>query len=57
MYIADHTFRAVVVPAGAHQVEFVYRPWTFSVGAAVSLLTSVILLSSSLAMAVKRIRK
>jgi hypothetical protein len=39
LYVADHAFRAVVVPAGVHQVEFVYRPLAFEVGWSVSLLT------------------
>lgn len=39
VYVADHAFRAVVVPAGAHGVEFEYSPLSFSVGAAASLLT------------------
>jgi uncharacterized membrane protein YfhO len=38
LYVADHTFRAVVVPAGNHRVTFAYRPCGFYVGAALSLL-------------------
>ena len=45
IYIADHAFRAVVVPAGQHRVEFVYRPWGFYAGATISLLTALILLA------------
>ena len=41
VYVADHAFRAVVVPAGSHQVEFVYQPLSFRVGVAISLLTAV----------------
>jgi len=33
---ADYILRAVAVPAGTHKVRFVYRPWTFIVGAWVS---------------------
>ena len=36
---ADVLFRAVRVPAGAHTVEFRYRPRTFQVGMAISALT------------------
>ena len=43
IYIADHAFRAVVVPAGQHRVEFAYRPWSFYAGATLSLLTALIL--------------
>jgi len=39
VYVADHAFRAVVVPAGAHQIEFMYEPLGFRIGAATSLLT------------------
>ncbi len=38
---ADYLFRAVEVPAGAHTVEFRYRPLSFWAGAAISLLTSL----------------
>jgi hypothetical protein len=44
LYVADHAFRAVVVPAGAHQVEFVYEPLSFWGGAMTSLLTAVTLM-------------
>ncbi len=54
VYVADHAFRAVVAPAGAHQIEFVYKPLGFRVGAATSLLTVVALV---LAPIVSRIRR
>jgi uncharacterized membrane protein YfhO len=38
LYIADHAFRAVRVPAGQHRVEFAYKPLSFSIGAALSLI-------------------
>jgi len=38
---ADVLFRAVRVPAGSHTIEFRYRPRTFQVGVAISLLTLV----------------
>jgi hypothetical protein len=33
IYRTDYTLRGVVVPAGDHQVEFVYRPRSFRLGA------------------------
>jgi uncharacterized integral membrane protein len=33
--------RAVLVPAGQHQVETVYRPWTVPAGIVISVLTLV----------------
>ena len=41
VYVADHAFRAVVVPAGSHKVDFVYRPLSFQIGATVSLATAL----------------
>jgi hypothetical protein len=40
---ADYTFRAVALPAGVTQVEFVYRPWSFRLGLLMSSLTVVVL--------------
>jgi uncharacterized membrane protein YfhO len=37
-------FRAVAVPAGAHKIEFVYRPTTVIVGALISVLAAVLIL-------------
>ncbi|MGD0917386.1 MAG: YfhO family protein [Thermodesulfobacteriota bacterium] len=37
IYRADYTFRAIPVNAGVHQVEFVYDPWSFKLGAAISI--------------------
>jgi len=56
VYVADHAFRAVVVPAGAHQVEFEYNPLSFKLGLAVSLLTAAGLLFTSIALGLKHIR-
>ena len=39
IYVANHAFRAVVVPAGTHHIEFVYQPLSFWGGAAISLIT------------------
>ena len=56
VYVADHAFRAVFVPAGAHQVEFEYNPLSFKLGLAVSLLTAAGLLFISIALGLKHIR-
>lgn len=41
IYIADYAFRAVVIPAGQHQIEFIYQPWDFYIGALLSMLTAM----------------
>jgi hypothetical protein len=55
VYIADHAFRAVTVPAGRHRVEFVYEPLSFRIGAVLSLLTLAALTLISLVLGLKRI--
>jgi uncharacterized membrane protein YfhO len=35
---ANYLFRAVSIPAGEHEVTFVYRPLSFYLGATISLL-------------------
>ena len=40
---ADLALSAVLLPAGAHRLEFVYRPVAFRAGAAVSIASLVIL--------------
>ena len=42
---ADVLFRAVAVPEGEHQVEWVFRPASFRLGVAVSLGTLGLLLA------------
>jgi hypothetical protein len=37
-------FRGVALPAGRHQVELRYQPWSFRLGAMISLFTSVCVL-------------
>ena len=39
---AKDLFRSVKVPAGEHKVKFVYDPWTFKIGAGISLLTVLV---------------
>jgi hypothetical protein len=41
---ADYVFRAVPLEAGSHVVEFIYRPASFLLGLAISLVTIVVLL-------------
>ena len=43
LYRADYALRGVVVPAGRHVVKFAYWPRRFYLGAAVSLLSLVLL--------------
>jgi hypothetical protein len=38
IYRADYTFRAIPLNAGTYQVEFVYDPLSFKLGAAISIL-------------------
>lgn len=40
----NHAFKGVLLPAGAHEIEFCYSPWSFRAGLGVSLLASVCLL-------------
>ncbi|MFH1074755.1 MAG: YfhO family protein [Candidatus Firestonebacteria bacterium] len=44
----NYMFRGVLVPAGVHTVEFIYKPVSFRTGVAVSLLTFVFLLLASI---------
>ncbi len=43
VFPVDYAFRGVVVPAGAHTVEFVYRPWSFYGSMVVSVAMLVML--------------
>ena len=38
IYRANYAFRAIPLTAGAHEVEFVYDPLSFKLGAAVTFL-------------------
>jgi len=57
VYVADHAFRAVVVPTGTHQVEFVYEPLSYRVGAVTSLLTIMALMLVPLISRIRRARE
>lgn len=41
IYRANYAFRAISLDAGVHQIEFVYRPWTFVLGLAISAATII----------------
>jgi hypothetical protein len=45
---ANHFFRAVALPEGAHVVEFKYDPLSFKIGAWISVLTIISLLAITL---------
>lgn len=45
IYLADGLVRAVLVPAGDHNVEFSYDPTSFKIGLIISLTTAIILIS------------
>ena len=39
IYRADYAFRAVMIPIGTHEVEFIYQPESFRKGSQISLLS------------------
>jgi hypothetical protein len=41
----NYGLRGVVVPAGAHEVEFVYRPWSIMAGFLISMFTGIALIT------------
>jgi uncharacterized membrane protein YfhO len=41
--VANHAFRAVVLGAGQHIVEFIYRPLSFRLGAWLTLAATLLL--------------
>ena len=45
---ANYVSRAVFVPAGEHIVEFVYRPWSFWVGALLAVMAAVLLSAAAI---------
>lgn len=43
IYRANYTFRAVLVPKGEHNVIFVYNPFSFRLGAGVSMVSILVI--------------
>jgi hypothetical protein len=43
IYAANLTMRGVYVPAGVHQIEFVYAPLSFKLGVSISLITLILI--------------
>ena len=56
VYAANHAFRAVAVPAGAHQVDFRYEPLSFRIAVALSLVTLGAVVGVYLALWIRRAR-
>ena len=46
IYRADYVLRAVPLATGSHQVEFVYEPMSFKVGATISGITLLLVLGA-----------
>ncbi|MDZ4859738.1 MAG: YfhO family protein [Candidatus Hydrogenedentes bacterium] len=42
IFPVNHTFRGIVVPSGAHRVEFTYFPTSFKIGLSVSIMAMLI---------------
>jgi hypothetical protein len=53
---ANYLFRGVELPAGAHQIEFIYDPFSFKIGALISVLTAIFLLVVPSVRAIRRRR-
>ncbi len=52
-----HMFRGVIVPAGDHAVEFTYRPWSFRLGLAISIVAMTVSIAGSILLLVRRRRR
>ena len=48
IFRANHFYRAVRIPAGVHKVEFRYEPWSFRIGAMISLATLFLITATSI---------
>jgi hypothetical protein len=49
LYRADVTFRAVPVPRGEHEVDFLFLPRSWILGATITLLTTAVIAAATLA--------
>lgn len=54
---ANMLFKAVLTPAGTHEVVFSYEPAAFSLGAAVSIASLTVLLAAAIALGLRNRRK
>lgn len=54
---ADYLLRALLIPAGKHRVEFVFKPESFYTGEKISLAGSVLVILIALAAIIHSIRK
>jgi hypothetical protein len=41
IYRADYTFRAIQLPAGKHEVRFIYQPLSFKMGLGITIFTLI----------------
>jgi hypothetical protein len=57
LLLIDRVNKAVVVPSGAHEITFVYRPWLYLVAFALRLVTLLIAGVACASMAVRRWRR
>lgn len=53
---ANYTFRAIEVPSGKHNVQFVYKPQSFFVGSIVTLVSIIILFVVACILYVRKLR-
>lgn len=56
LHRANHLLRAVPVPAGEHEVELRYEPWTLRAGIAISTVTAAAMLAVAAAALIQRRR-
>ena len=58
LYQTNIMFRGIVLPKGQHTVEFIFFPYSFYVGSAVSIFTGIVLLGSVICLRrIKRLKR